>query len=474
MVDACESEQSALLREYVLSKKQELELLASAEDSAAGPKSISPFVPCAASRIPYILQAARICANDVLWDLGCGDGVVLLEAARRCGCRCVGLDIDAPCIATAQERSEKLGISDRCQWLRFDLLQLPIGTLSRDFEHHAAQASSQLDQELKMLEPPTVALIFLTAHGLVRIAPWLHDEWRRGTQRRLRLVTCVESLDTAVDFNDPAAIFSNMNELQWPVCRDYERWGVFVVPPFGEEVGAWSGLDTSPLHLTREESEVTRPTILSSVLDEEEVKTLDFLGRKQVVFADKARGGLGEEPSIFDLSVDEAGSFHAAAEAALHNSVVEHRVLYLHSDEVCQRLSPDEVGFLDTLEKKMLQCVTREDANCWGLLRNRSVSVRSFEYHAYSNGGSVMDPEHRDDGSLLTLSVLLSHPDDFQGGTFNTFDGYGNRIDHKMGRGDGILFVSEKRHNVSTVIGDRRVLVMELWDKPRNQHNRHF
>ena len=34
--------------------------------------------------------------QDVLWDLGCGDGVVLIEAAKRCGCRCVGLDIDQP------------------------------------------------------------------------------------------------------------------------------------------------------------------------------------------------------------------------------------------------------------------------------------------------------------------------------------------------------------------------------------------
>ena len=35
-------------------------------------------------------------SQDVLWDLGCGDGVVLIQAAQRCGCRCVGLDIDQP------------------------------------------------------------------------------------------------------------------------------------------------------------------------------------------------------------------------------------------------------------------------------------------------------------------------------------------------------------------------------------------
>eukprot|EP00404_Azadinium_spinosum_P032614 CAMPEP_0180576704 /NCGR_PEP_ID=MMETSP1037_2-20121125/11558_1 /TAXON_ID=632150 /ORGANISM="Azadinium spinosum, Strain 3D9" /LENGTH=117 /DNA_ID=CAMNT_0022594433 /DNA_START=78 /DNA_END=428 /DNA_ORIENTATION=+ len=116
MVDACEWEQTSLLQRYVLSRKEELDRFAGAADSAAGPNSISPFVPCAASRIPYILQAARITAEDVLYDLGCGDGVVLHEAARRCGCRCVGLDIDVPCLEAAQARARELGVSELCQW----------------------------------------------------------------------------------------------------------------------------------------------------------------------------------------------------------------------------------------------------------------------------------------------------------------------------------------------------------------------
>mmetsp|Transcript_52684 Transcript_52684/g.114959 ORF Transcript_52684/g.114959 Transcript_52684/m.114959 type:complete len:85 (-) Transcript_52684:48-302(-) len=83
-----------------------------------------------------------------------------------------------------------------------------------------------------------------------------------------------------------------------------------------------------------------------------------------------------------------------------------------------------------------------------------------------------MDPEHRDDGSLLTISVLLSRSEDFRGGAFSTFNG-NERVEHPMQRGDGVLFLSEKRHNVSAVEGDRRTLVLELWDAPRNQHSRH-
>ena len=164
-----------------MSRQDELALLKDVEDSAAGPLSVSPFVPCAPQRIPYILQAARLTASDVLWDLGCGDGAVLVAAAQRCGCRCVGLDIDAECLAAARRRAAKANVAELCTWRQGDLLALPLGTLAK--------------------EPrATAALCFLTAHGLKRLAPWLHKEWQA---MRLRLITCVESLDSAMDFTQP-------------------------------------------------------------------------------------------------------------------------------------------------------------------------------------------------------------------------------------------------------------------------------
>ena len=116
--------------------------------------------------------------------------------------------------------------------------------------------------------------------------------------------------------------------------------------------------------------------------------------------------------------------------------------------------------------------------------------MRSAEYHRYRTGGSVADPEHRDSGSLLTLSVLLCHPDDYTGGEFTCWsaasDGpseVGARTARKgaeptlrtpvLERGSGVLFVSEKRHNVLPVAsGERRSLVIEVWDRPPNTFNR--
>eukprot|EP00933_Yihiella_yeosuensis_P051046 TRINITY_DN48884_c0_g1_i1.p1 TRINITY_DN48884_c0_g1~~TRINITY_DN48884_c0_g1_i1.p1 ORF type:complete len:479 (+),score=97.87 TRINITY_DN48884_c0_g1_i1:59-1495(+) len=477
MVDACENEQSRLLKQYVLTRKDELSKYENAEDSAAGPNSIAPYVPCASSRIPYILQAARIGPDDVLWDLGCGDGIVLLAAAERYGCRVVGLDIDAPCVEMCRSRSQSMGLADRCQWLRCDMLKLPFNTLAGSsaaprISEEQSLSDKELLSELDKLWPATAALVFLTGHGLVRIAPWLHEEWKQGPSRGLRLVTCVESLDTAVDFQDEGALFADANVLNWPVCRDHDIWGVFVVPPFGKDISEWSRSGCPPLQPSIAEAEATRPAIVQKLLDESQVAEMDVIGRSHLCSEDEAAGGYADEPSLFDLPVDEDGSFHAAAEAALHKTVLEHRVVYLHSETVRKKFSKEQVEFLDRLEKHLIEVMEREDSGRWGLLRSRSYQVRSFEYHAYCDGGSVYDPEHRDQGSLLTVSVLLSPLDDFKGGVFSTFSG-SDRIEHMLDRGDGIVFVSEKRHNVSTVAGDRRVIVMELWDGPRNKQNRH-
>ncbi|CAE8610264.1 unnamed protein product, partial [Polarella glacialis] len=327
-----------------------------------------------------------------------------------------------------------------------------------------------LRRELEKLAPATVALAFLTAHGLVRLAPWLHKEWQLGAARGLRLITCVESLDSAVDFEN-GDLFGDTNELQWPVCRDLQRWGVFQVPPSGTSPEAWSAVGNPPLQLSRAEAEATQPVLLPGLLSEGEATLIDTLGRARMAKMAEVQEGL----SPFDLPEEEAG-FHAAAEAALHCSG-PHRVLYLHSQEVREKLSEDEVAVLDSLESKLMQSISDEDSRRWGLLPYRGeVSVRSFEYHAYSDGGSVMDPEHRDDGSLLTLSVLLSSSEEFQGGVFSTFKSSPageERQELRMARGDGVLFVSEKRHNVDVVTGDRRALVIELWDRPRNRRSRH-
>ena len=97
----------------------------------------------------------------------------------------------------------------------------------------------------------------------------------------------------------------------------------------------------------------------------------------------------------------------------------------------------------------------------------------------YTSGGSVLDPEHRDQGSLLTLTVLLSGDDECVAGSGELRIATAAEAPQAdfahvpLARGDGCLFVSEKRHNVTRVEGMRRSFVLELWAGAPTVFNRH-
>ena len=72
------------------------------------------------------------------------------------------------------------------------------------------------------------------------------------------------------------------------------------------------------------------------------------------------------------------------------------------------------------LRKKLLSAI--EDADDYHVLKGKEWNVRCIEYHRYTEGGSLLQEDHVDAGSLLTMSLLLSEPDEFEGGEFATFD----------------------------------------------------
>mmetsp|Transcript_25162 Transcript_25162/g.58215 ORF Transcript_25162/g.58215 Transcript_25162/m.58215 type:complete len:199 (-) Transcript_25162:56-652(-) len=164
----------------------------------------------------------------------------------------------------------------------------------------------------------------------------------------------------------------------------------------------------------------------------------------------------------------------SAAEDCCHASR-EHRLVHLHRGRRLQRALP-------ALLERVLNRVRTEDAARWRLLRGRAANVRSAELHVYTTGGSVADPEHRDAGSLLTISVLLSPQAEFGGGElllWRAANGEGAvggfaPLGEELQPGDGVLFPSEKRHNVRALThGTRRAFIIELWAGGANEHNRH-
>jgi ubiquinone/menaquinone biosynthesis C-methylase UbiE len=96
--------------------------------SAQNPKKRldAPFVPTIDEIAEAILKMAKVTKDDVVYDLGCGDGRVVIMAAKKFGARGVGVDIDPERIRESKENARKAGVSDRVKFIQQDLFKTDI------------------------------------------------------------------------------------------------------------------------------------------------------------------------------------------------------------------------------------------------------------------------------------------------------------------------------------------------------------
>jgi SAM-dependent methyltransferase len=73
--------------------------------------SLAPYVPSPQIVVDRMLALAGVSKNDVVYDLGCGDGRIPITAAKVYGARGVGVDIDPQRIAEAEANARREGVS---------------------------------------------------------------------------------------------------------------------------------------------------------------------------------------------------------------------------------------------------------------------------------------------------------------------------------------------------------------------------
>ena len=101
------------------------------------------------------------------------------------------------------------------------------------------------------------------------------------------------------------------------------------------------------------------------------------------------------------------------------------------------------------------------------------LALRCAELHTYTVGAGLTDRNHRDSGSALSMSVMLSDPSSFDGGAFTTWTPEGSPVHHLVDTGAAVLFRSEDYHGVTPVTrGIRHVIVLELWARGPNKVDR--
>ena len=84
------------------------------------------WVPSPPEVIAAMLELAEVKPTDVVYDLGSGEGEIVIEAARRYGVRAVGIEIDPERIANAHKKAAAAGVTDRVTFLERDLFEADI------------------------------------------------------------------------------------------------------------------------------------------------------------------------------------------------------------------------------------------------------------------------------------------------------------------------------------------------------------
>lgn len=115
------------------------------------------FEPTPPEIVNHMLRLANVGPGDVLYDLGCGEGAIVVAAAEKYGVRAVGVDINPERIAKAQANVRRHGVRDRVE------LRL--------------QDAKQLD-----ISEATVVTMFLGADGNLRLVDRLRAQLRPGAR----------------------------------------------------------------------------------------------------------------------------------------------------------------------------------------------------------------------------------------------------------------------------------------------------
>jgi len=80
-----------------------------------------PYVPTPTAVVERMLELAGVGANDIVYDLGSGDGRLVIEAARRYGARGVGVEREARLVDLARAAAAEAGVAERVSFRQGDL-----------------------------------------------------------------------------------------------------------------------------------------------------------------------------------------------------------------------------------------------------------------------------------------------------------------------------------------------------------------
>jgi predicted RNA methylase len=134
------------------------------------------YAPTPLAVVDAMLQAAAVTANDVVYDLGSGDGRVVIMAAAKYGARGVGIEIDPALVKSARQAAIENGVADRVSFVEGDMFSADISPATVVTLFLWPSVNTRLETKLRFELRPGTRIVSNT----FGIGHWRPDETTRG------------------------------------------------------------------------------------------------------------------------------------------------------------------------------------------------------------------------------------------------------------------------------------------------------
>jgi SAM-dependent methyltransferase len=130
---------------------------AGAEDAQPPDRSLAPYVVTSPDVVEEALRLAGVGKDDLVYDLGSGDGRIVIAAARRYGARGIGFELEPDLVRRAEENARLAGVSHLVQFRQQDVLTVD-------------------------LSPATVVTVYLSPEANLLLRPRMQEQLRPGAR----------------------------------------------------------------------------------------------------------------------------------------------------------------------------------------------------------------------------------------------------------------------------------------------------
>lgn len=151
-------------------------------DHALTDTTDAPYLPTHQSVVDEMLAIADVNADDVLYDLGSGDGRIPITAALRYGTRGVGIDIDPRLVGEATENALNAKVADKVRFIEGDIFELDFSEATVVMLYLSPELNLKLRPQIMEMKPGT------------RIVSHNHDmgDWRPEISRTVKTPSGVD------------------------------------------------------------------------------------------------------------------------------------------------------------------------------------------------------------------------------------------------------------------------------------------